>query len=337
MTRPLIVIPMGDPAGIGPEIVLGALADDRLHQAARLLVVGDADVLERALHYPNAPRLSLRLVRNPDEGDYQAGLINAIDLKAMDAGALIPGRIDARCGRAAYQYIQKAVTLCLADEADVVATPPINKESLKAAGIPYIGHTEIFAALTGTPDPLTLFEVRGMRVFFLSRHVSLRQACDLVKKDRIADYARRAWRVLRQLGVTGGTMAIAGLNPHCGENGLFGDEEVKEIIPAVRALQAEGLKVAGPIGADSVFAQALEGRYNSVLSLYHDQGHIATKTVDFHRTVSLTCGMPILRTSVDHGTAFDIAGKGLASPISMAEAIRVAVKYAPYYRKEEIA
>lgn len=335
MRRPLIAIPMGDPAGIGPEIVLGAAADERIHREARLLAVGGAAVLARALRYPGAPEIGLHRIASPEEGDYRPGLLNLIDLGVM-AEDFVPGRVDARCGRAAYAYIEKAIRLAMTGQADAVATPPINKESLRAAGIPYIGHTEIFAALTGTPDPLTLFEVRGMRVFFLSRHVSLRQALSLVTKERIMDYARRAWQVLRQLGVREGVMAIAGLNPHCGENGLFGEEEIREIVPAVKALQAEGLRVAGPIGADSVFAQALEGRYNSVLSLYHDQGHIAAKTVDFHRTISLTCGMPILRSSVDHGTAFDIAGQGLASPVSMLEAIRVAVKYAPHFRKEAL-
>ena len=334
MARPLIAIPSGDPAGVGPEIVLGALNDKALHKSARMLVIGDVGVLQRALGYPNAPALSLHRVTSADEGDYRPGILNVLALDQMGSGDFIPGQVDAQCGKAAFAYIQKAIQLALAGEADAIATPPVNKESLRAGGIPYIGHTEIFASLTGTPDPLTLFEVRGMRVFFLSRHVSLRQACDLVKRERVMDYARRAWVVLRQLGVKEGVMAVAGLNPHCGENGLFGDEETREVAPAVKALQAEGLHVEGPIGADSVFAQALEGKFNSVLSLYHDQGHIATKTVDFMRTVSITAGMPILRTSVDHGTAFDIAGKGIASPLSMTEAIRVAVKYAPFYRNE---
>lgn len=215
---------------------------------------------------------------------------------------------------------------------DAVATPPINKESLKAAGVPYIGHTEIFGALTGTADPLTLFEVRSLRIFFLTRHVSLRQACGLVTKDRIVSYAIRCTEALRKLGIREGTMAVAGLNPHSGEHGLFGDEEVREVAPAVEALREMGYAVAGPIGADSVFSQALHGKYNSVLSLYHDQGHIAAKTLDFERTISITAGMPILRTSVDHGTAFDIAGTGQASAVSMKEAIRVAAKYAPAYK-----
>jgi len=209
----------------------------------------------------------------------------------------------------------------------------VNKESFKAGGVNFIGHTEIFGALTGTADPLTLFEVRGMRVFFLTRHVSLRQACDLITKERIKDYVRRCTEALRVLGITEGTMAIAGLNPHSGEHGLFGWEEVNEVIPAVEELQKEGYHVVGPIGADSVFHQALQGRYNSVLSLYHDQGHIATKTLDFERTIAVTAGMPILRTSVDHGTALDIAGTGKASAVSLIEAVRLAVKYAPSFMR----
>ena len=213
-----------------------------------------------------------------------------------------------------------------------MATAPINKESLRAGAVPFIGHTEMFGDLTDTTDPLTLFEVRNLRVFFLSRHVSLIRACQLVTKDRIIDYIRRCTGALAQLGITEGTMAIAGLNPHSGEHGLFGNEEMEAIVPAVETLQKAGYQVVGPVSADSVFHLALQGRYNSVLSLYHDQGHIATKTYDFERTISITCGMPILRTSVDHGTAFDIAGKGAASAVSMVEAILVAAKYAPFWK-----
>jgi 4-hydroxythreonine-4-phosphate dehydrogenase len=178
-----------------------------------------------------------------------------------------------------------------------------------------------------------MFEVRGMRVFFLTRHVSLRKACDLVTKERIVDYVRRCVAVLRKLGVHDGAMAIAGLNPHSGEHGLFGDEERTAVYPAIEHLKAEGYNVAGPIGADSVFHMALMGRFNSVLSLYHDQGHIATKTLDFERTIAITGGMPILRTSVDHGTALDIAGRDIASPVSMIEAIVLAAKYSPSFTR----
>ena len=199
---------------------------------------------------------------------------------------------------------------------------------------PYIGHTEIVGALTGTENPLTMFQVRNLRVFFLTRHVSLRKACDLVTKDSLLTFIRDCVKALEVLGVKNPKIAVAGLNPHSGEHGLFGTEEVDHVIPAVETAKARGIDIEGPIGADSVFYQALNGRYDAVLSLYHDQGHIATKMVDFERTISITNGMPILRTSVDHGTALDIAGKGIASPVSMIEAIRLAVEYAPNFKRE---
>ena len=189
----------------------------------------------------------------------------------------------------------------------------------------------MLAHLSDTEDPLTMFQVYDMRVFFLSRHLSLSDACDAVKKDKIIDYVRRSIKALERLGIGNPLLAVAGLNPHNGEHGMFGDEEVNEITPAVEQCISEGLNVTGPIPGDSVFAMALKGRYDGVLSMYHDQGHIATKTVDFERTISLTIGMPFLRTSVDHGTAFDIAGKGVASGVSMYEAIRLAAEYAAVY------
>ena len=329
--RPLIAIPMGDPAGIGPEIVLKTVADEETQRTARCIVVGSRKVFEYAMNYPGSPRLEINVVKTPEDGKYDPGVLNLIDLDNIDMAQFRVGEVNGMCGRAAYEYIAKSIELANARIVDAVSTTPINKESLRKGGVNFIGHTEIFSALTHTDDPLTLFEVNNLRVFFLSRHVSLRKACDMVTKDRIIDYVIRCTDALRKLGVTEGTMAIAGLNPHSGEHGLFGDEEVKEVFPAVEELQKRGYKVAGPIGADSVFSQALHGKYNSVLSLYHDQGHIATKTLDFERTISITAGMPILRTSVDHGTAFDIAGKGIASAVSMKEAVRLAVKYAPAF------
>lgn len=324
--KPIIAIPMGDPAGIGPEIVVKALNRKEVYQAANCLVVGDRKVLEQAVSF-TGPALKIKVVNKPEEGDYAEGILNLVDLDNINMGEFKIGQISGMCGRAAYDYIAKSIELANDKAVAAVATTPINKEALKAGKVDYIGHTEIFGALTGTKDPLTMFEVHGMRVFFLTRHVSLRQACELVTKDRIKDYVKRCKEVLSKLGVTEGTMAIAGLNPHSGEHGLFGDEEVNHVIPAVEELQAEGYQVVGPIGADSVFHLALQGRFNSVLSLYHDQGHIATKTLDFERTIAITGGMPILRTSVDHGTAMDIAGKGVASEISMAEAILLGAKY----------
>ncbi|MDR2796477.1 MAG: 4-hydroxythreonine-4-phosphate dehydrogenase PdxA [Spirochaetaceae bacterium] len=330
MSNPVIVVPIGDPAGIGPEIVVKALARAEVQNAARVVVIGDRNIIQRALTITGTA-LTIRAITEPSEGDFVRGNINLIALDNIDMAHFETGIVSGMCGKAAYEYIEKSIALALTRKADAVATTPINKESLKAGGVPFIGHTEIFGKLTGVDDPLTMFETRGLRVFFLSRHVSLRKACDMVTKERIVDYVKRSVSVLKKLGVYTGTMAIAGLNPHSGEHGLFGDEEVNEVFPAVKELQEAGYMVAGPIGADSVFHLALKGVYNSVLSLYHDQGHIATKTLDFDRTISITGGMPILRTSVDHGTAFDIAGKNIASEVSMVEAILLAAKYSPSF------
>ena len=330
MERPIIAIPLGDPAGIGPEIVVKALADKQVQSAARCVVVGDRKVVENAYQITGL-RFRTNVIDDPARGDYGEGVLNLVAVDNIDMEKLEPGKVSGMCGRAAYEYIAGSITLANAGKVDAVATAPINKEALKAGGVDFIGHTEIFGALTNTPDPLTMFEVRGMRVFFLTRHVSLRRACDMVTKERIVDYVHRCSEVLKKLGVAHGTMAIAGLNPHSGEHGLFGDEEMTAVFPAVEQLKAEGCAVEGPIGADSVFHLALQGRYNSVLSLYHDQGHIATKTLDFERTIAITGGMPILRTSVDHGTAMDIAGKNIASAVSMAEAILLAAKYSPSF------
>lgn len=332
MSKPLIVIPMGDPAGIGPEIVAKALAEPKVFEAAKCVIIGDKKVMEQAIGITGVD-LKVETIKEPEEGKFEGGILNLIDLDNIDMDQFAFGKVSGMCGKAAYDYIAESIRLANEGRADAVATTPINKEALKAGEINFIGHTEIFSALTDTEDPLTMFETNGLRVFFLTRHVSLRKMLDLITKDRIKDYVKRCLEALRRLGVEGGTMAIAGLNPHCGEHGLFGDEEVNEITPAVLELQAEGYPVTGPIGADSVFHQAAQGRYNSVLSLYHDQGHIATKTLDFDRTISITNGMPILRTSVDHGTAFDIAGKGEASAVSMIEAILLAAKYSPCFKQ----
>lgn len=333
MRRPVIVIPMGDPAGVGAEIAIKAMMNRSVIEKARCVIVGDARILRRALGFPNMPAAQIRVINEPADGIYESGILNVVDLKNLSPEEFAMGAINAKCGRAAYEYIACAIDMTMQGKADAVSTTPINKESLKAAGVPYIGHTEIFGALTHSAHPLTIFEVNGMRVFFLTRHMSLRAACDAITKEEIIGCVKQSWEVLHQMGVDDGVMAVAGLNPHCGEHGLFGDEEVRFVIPAVEELKEMGYRVEGPIGADSVFHQALQGRYNSVLSLYHDQGHIATKTFDFYRTISITGGLPILRTSVDHGTAFDVAGQGIASSIGMEEAILVAVKYADSFRK----
>lgn len=332
MKKPLIAVPIGDPAGVGPEIVAKSVASEEVFEAADCVIVGDKTIIENAIKIVGVD-LTVHVISEAEEGDYRKGILNLIDLGNVDMAKFEFGKVNGMCGKAAYEYIAKCIELANEGKVDAVATTPINKESLRAGGINYIGHTEIFGTLTGTEDPLTMFETNGMRVFFLTRHVSLREMLDMITKDRIIDYVKRCMKALEKLGVTDGTMAIAGLNPHSGEHGLFGWEEVNEIMPAIEELQAEGYQVVGPIGADSVFHQAAQGRYNSVLSLYHDQGHIATKTLDFEKTIAITNGMPILRTSVDHGTAFDIAGKGIVSAVSMIEAILLAAKYAPNFIK----
>ena len=328
--RTKIAIPMGDPAGVGPEIVVKTAVSKEILDLCDLVVIGDKNILEKAIEICQV-NLKIHTIKNVEEGKYEKGILNVIDLENVDMNTLEYGQVQGMCGKAAFEYIKKCVKLAMEHKVDAIATTPINKESLKAGNINYIGHTEILGDLSNSRDPLTMFEVDNMRVFFLTRHMSLRRACDAITKERVLEYIERCTKALKQLGVSG-KMAVAGLNPHSGEHGLFGDEEVKEITPAIEEAQKLGYDVVGPVGADSVFHQALQGRYAAVLSLYHDQGHIATKTYDFERTIAITLDMPFLRTSVDHGTAFDIAGKGIVSAVSMIEAVKLAAKYAPNFK-----
>lgn len=334
---------MGDPAGVGPEIAAAAAAtfaqDAQFRDMAHVVLVGHEEALRRGA---KAMKVDMPLRRVKDDlSDIHADANTATDairvlhLDNLDMDMLGMGKVQAQCGKAAYDYIRAAVQLALDGKAHAVATTPINKESFKAARVPFIGHTEVLADLTGCHDPLTMFQVHDLRVFFLTRHLSLLDACKAVTKERVLDYLRRCTDALRQLGLDKPRMVVAGLNPHCGEHGLFGHEEDDQIAPAVAEACADGLDVSGPNPADSVFYFAMQGRWDAVLSLFHDQGHIATKMVDFHRTISLTLGMPILRTSVDHGTAFDIAGQGKVNPVSMVEAIRLAALYAPHFQKNK--
>lgn len=316
----MIAITIGDAAGIGPEIVLKAL--DRF-DTSRFVVYGGARILRHAMDIPGVPCRDVNLVG--DDLETVEGKINVVDMDTPDLSSFRYGVESAACGRVAYECIAKAVADAMDGRLSCVCTAPLNKVSLRLAGIPYIGHTEIFASLTGCDDPLTMFQVDGLRVFFLSRHVSLVEACRMVTYERLMDYIPRCIDELRKLKVEG-TLAVAGLNPHCGEHGLFGNEE-RCIEAAVSKCRSMGLDVSGPVGADSVFHQCLKGRYGGVLSLYHDQGHIAAKTYDFDRTISVTLGMKVLRFSVDHGTAFDIAGKGVADETGMVETLAHALSY----------
>lgn len=332
MERPIIGITIGDPAGIGPEIVLKALTNKYLYDICRPLVIGSVEVLRKISIIIDSP-LVLNTVSGPEDGKYRRDAVDIISFDNLkDAEAIEYGKVQAEAGGAAFDYICKAVELASAGRINAIATAPINKEAVKAANIDFIGHTEMLAKLTETPDPLTMFQVYNMRVFFLTRHIALREACNMVKKERLTEYILRCNEALKLLGLEKRVIAVAGLNPHNGEHGLFGDEEVKEIEPAVKEAREKGVDVLGPVPPDSVFYQALKGKYDAVISLYHDQGHIATKTVDFDKTISLTIGLPFIRTSVDHGTAFDIAGKGKARSVSMEEAIRLAAEYSLTYK-----
>ena len=219
MAKSLIAVPIGDPAGVGPEIVAKSIASREVFEAANCIIIGDKTIMENAIKIVGAD-LTVRVISEPEEGDFREGVLNLIDLGNVDMARFEFGKVNGMCGKAAYEYIAKSIELANDGKVDAVATTPINKESLRAGNINFIGHTEIFGALTGTEDPLTMFETNGMRVFFLTRHVSLREMLDMITKDRIIDYVKRCTEALKKLGVTEGTMAIAGLNPHSGEHGL---------------------------------------------------------------------------------------------------------------------
>lgn len=328
--KPIIAIPLGDPAGIGPEIIVSALNKPHIYKLCSPIVIGSMEIIKNALKIMNI-ELKTNVVSDPRNGKYEYGTIDVISIDNMDINELEIGTVHDKCGKAAYQYIEKAVQLALDGKVKALATAPINKESLRAANVPYIGHTEMLAALTDTIDPLTMFEVKNMRIFFLTRHLSLQEAIGQITRDRVFNYLVKCNDALKTLGIDRRRLVVAALNPHGGEGGLFGTEEIHEIEPGIEMARKQNIDVAGIVPADSVFYQALMGRYDAVLSLYHDQGHIAAKMTDFEKTISITIGLPFLRTSVDHGTAFDIAGKGIASSISMEECIRLAAKYAEVY------
>jgi len=325
--RPALALTIGDPAGIGPEITVRALLSPDVREAARCFAIGDARVLQRALAQCglSAP---LHRIAAPEAIADRAGTIDVLHQDSADPEHLAMGKVQALGGEAAYAAIRASIDLAMAGRVAGVVTAPINKESLKAAKIPFIGHTEMFAEHTGAREEMTMFTISGLKIFFLTRHVSLLEACRQITRERVAKGIDKSLKALRQLGYDRPHLAVAALNPHGGEDGLFGREEMDAIKPAIAAAREQGMQVSGPVPADSVFHMARIGRYDAVLSLYHDQGHIAAKMMDFEKTVSVTLGLPILRTSVDHGTAFDIAGTGKASAVSMIEAVRVAADYA---------
>lgn len=323
-----IAITIGDPAGVGPEIVLKALTQyPEIYETAIPLVFGHRQVMEQACNFTGidthiTETNSLKNIKEPNSNHIIC--YSTSELDTLPAVAKISGL----AGKLAFQYIKDAIIAAQNSDIDAIATAPINKEAMKLGNVPYLDHTEILTKLTDSKDTMTLFITRNMRVFFYTRHITFKQISDALDKDKLVQMTKKCVEYLEKIGVGNPKLAIAALNPHGGEHGMFGDEEINILIPAVEKAQAEGLRVEGPIPADSVFHLAKEGYFDAVLSLYHDQGHIAAKTYDFYHTISLTMGLPFLRTSVDHGTAMDMAGKNIANEISMVEAIKAAALYA---------
>jgi 4-hydroxythreonine-4-phosphate dehydrogenase len=335
MTRHVLAVTLGDPVGIGPEITAKTLAEQAGATGHHGVAVGDPAALRRG-----AAAMGLDVdVRVVDGFDVEPveGAIDIVDTGVLGEDVPGWGTVDARAGRAAIAAIELATQAALDGRVAGIVTAPINKEAIWAAGSKHLGHTEMLGELTGVTRQDTMFVVRNtavpghhLRIFFTTRHVALRTALDQVTKDRVEDSIERAHTALQVFGVEAPRLAVAALNPHGGENGNFGDEEIVHIGPACEAARVKGLDVHGPVPADSVFHQGLVGRYDGVLSHFHDQGHIPAKTFDFDGTISVTVGLPILRTSVDHGTAFDIAGTGKAGHGTMLSAYLAAVDYAPY-------
>lgn len=322
---PIIAVTMGDPSGIGPEIIVQTLQNWKFK--AIPLVIGDRKVLNQAEEITKTSigwQEFSELVSRP--GFY------LLDCKNVDISSFRWGEISSQSGRSSFEYIQTAIQLALKEQVDAVVTAPISKEALHLASVPFIGHTEIFKELTKSSSALTMFQLDQLRVFFLTRHLSLLEAIKEVKKEKVYQFLLEMDQYLNSIGLFSARIAVAALNPHGGENGLLGQEEIREIIPAINESRKHGINVEGVYPADSIFWFARQGRYDAVLSLYHDQGHIATKCMDFYGTVSITLGLPFIRTSPDHGTAFDIAGQGKANYRSMVESCRWAIEYAFAYR-----
>jgi 4-hydroxythreonine-4-phosphate dehydrogenase len=311
---PTIAISIGDPAGIGPEVVVKALADQGVSDLAQWLVVGARHVVSAAEALTGLNALD-------------SAAVKLLDLNLPAAGTFSPGELNAACGRAALEYVREATRICLAGQARGMVTAPLNKEAVTLAGEKFSGHTEFIAELCGVPDSRMLLVNERLRVVHVSTHVALRTACN-VDMHRILRTIELGHEAVRQLGVERPRIAVCGLNPHAGENGLFGNEDAEYILPAVRTAQSQGITCRGPLPADTVFLKAARGEYDLVVAMYHDQGHVPMKLLDFEHTVNVSLGLPIIRTSVDHGTAFDIAGKNQADPASMIAAMKLAAQMA---------
>ena len=333
-STPLIAITMGDAAGTGPEIITKSLALPELRALCRPVVVGDAATMTRALGFTGV-NLAIRPIRDLAEAAAGLGEIDVLDLANIDLAKLQLVRVDPMAGKAAYDYIKAATELALAGHVGAIVTSAINKESLNQAGYRYDGHTGLLAHLCHAPDATMMLAAENLRVSHVSTHVPLRVAIERVKPERILKVLQLTHDAVRRLGIVQPRLAVAGLNPHAGEHGLFGDEEARFIAPAIAAAQRLGLVASGPYPGDTVFFRALQGEFDAVVAMFHDQGHVAVKMLGIWRGVNITLGLPIVRTSVEHGTNFDMAGTGKSDPRSLNEAIKLAALMArtgPHHR-----
>jgi 4-hydroxythreonine-4-phosphate dehydrogenase len=318
-------ITMGDPSGIGPEVIIKSFENPDV-RSKRIIVIGDYNIMKAMYNLLKIRSFNLHRISNVNESQFDERLLNILDLRLIDMKKFKPGEVRNDSGNAAFMAIKKAVELVMNKEIDAIVTAPVNKEALHLAGHKYPGHTEILAGLTNTKDYAMLLYDKRLRVIHVSTHISLLEAITGLKRERIEKVIELAHEVMRKLNVEVPEIAVAGINPHSGENGLFGSEEINEIIPAIRNMKKKGIRVEGPVPPDIVFLQALKGKYDIVVAMYHDQGHIPLKLLGFTSGVNVTVGLPFVRTSVDHGTAFEIAWLGEADEKSMVEAIKLAIR-----------
>jgi 4-hydroxythreonine-4-phosphate dehydrogenase len=328
-TRPRVAITLGDAAGVGPEVCVKALADPEVRRTLRPLLVGPWEIAREAARFSDPP-LALRRVGLIAEATFPEDETEVLGVGDLTPASVPVGKLSAAAGAAAVAAVETAAKLALAGEVEAVVTAPLNKEGMRLAGVSYPGHTEILADLARVRSARMLLVSGPLRVCHVTVHVSLREALDLVRRERIVATIRDAAAGLARLGIDAPHLAVAGLNPHAGEGGMFGSEEIEEIAPACADAQAAGLRVSGPLPPDTVFMRAARGEFDGVIAMYHDQGHIPIKLFGFDQGVNITLGLPFIRTSVDHGTAYDIAGRGVADPASMKEALRLAVLMASH-------
>lgn len=327
MNKPVLAVTLGDAAGTGPELIVKAFGEAEVRAVCRPVVVGSADVVREAVRIVGA-KIEVRVIGKTEEAGDETGVVDVIDLANVDVATLERGKVNAATGRAAYEAIKRAVELTLAGETQAVVTSAINKAALHAAGYHYDGHTELLAELCGGPKVTMMLVAGKLRVCHVSTHVSLSEAIRRVTVERILQVVKIADEGVRKMGIERPHIAVAGLNPHAGEGGLFGREEIEVIAPAVEEANRRGFRVSGPYAGDTVFFRTLQGEFDCAIAMYHDQGHVAAKMLGIWQGVNVTLGLPIVRTSVEHGTDFANAGTGRGDPRSLVQALKLAARMA---------